>query len=256
MLLLTRFQTIKWSHLSLVRVLHSLRTFAVTHQNQPLIHEEHVKQFTSLIITQFHTFAPVLRLSAYSSILDIVISLFNWSIASTSNVFLRFLTFFDRSTFLSKQFPMIFEHFPSDLRRLQDLIEEFLNADLSNNSSDMRLFSMETNLLQSRQIIFLLDLLRTNNTDQLKILFNPLLENIRTAHQRPYMSVDYVRRSIELFTMLIEETYFHSSNFVKDWLSSSLRSIVREGLNFIKLHSVSKNRFDVFFFLSRFNLVD
>lgn len=236
--MLTRFQTIKWSHLSLVRVLHSLRSFAVLHQHQAILNDEHVKQFTSLIITQFHTFAPVLRLAAYSSILDTVIYLVDWSIAKMSSTLLRFFSYFDRSTFLSKHFPTISTHFPSDSRKLQGSIEEFLNAEGSNNAPDTRLFSIDTNLLESRQIIFLLDLLDTNNTDQLKTLFYPLLENIRTAHQRPYMSINHVRRSIELFTLLIQESYFHSSNFVKDWLSSSLRSVVREGLAFIKLHSV------------------
>ncbi|CAF3362998.1 unnamed protein product [Rotaria socialis] len=170
--LLSRLQTIKWSHLSLVRVLYSLQTFALNHQNQSLLNDEHIKIFSSLILTQFNTYAPVLHLNA---------------------------------------------------------------------SLDTRLFSLDNTLLEYRQTAFLLDLLDIRNTDILKTIFNPLIENIRTAYQRPYMSINNVRRSIELFSGLIQENYFHSSNFIKDWLSSSIRLVVRESLNFIKIHSIKQS---------------
>jgi hypothetical protein len=240
LIFLSRIQTIKWSHLSLVRVLYSFRTFALTHQNQCLFNDEHMKLFSSLILTQFNTYAPVLRLSAYSSILDIVIYLLDWSIATTSSSLLRFFALFDRSTFLSKHFQIISDHFSFNTRQLQTLIEEFLSSDESNPSPDNRLFSIDNDLLQYRQIVFLLDLLDIHNTDILKTIFIPIIENIRTAHQRPYMSINTVQRSIELFSGLIQEKYFHSSNFVKDWFSSTIRLIVREGLDFIKMHPVSK----------------
>jgi hypothetical protein len=225
---------------SLVRVLYSFRTFALVHQNQSLFNDEHIKLFSTLILTQFQTYAPVLRLSAYASILDIVINLLDWSVSSISTNLLRFFAFFDRSTFLSKHFQTISNRFLFDNRQLQILIEEYLSLDSSNVSSDTRLFSIDNDLLQTRQIAFLLDLLDIHNTDIIKIIFNPLIENIRTAYQRPYMSIDIVRRSIELFSSLIQENYFHSTIFVKDWFSSSIRSIVREGLNFIKTNSVRK----------------
>ncbi|CAF3748360.1 unnamed protein product [Rotaria socialis] len=173
--LLSRLQTIKWSHLSLVRVLYSLQTFALNHQNQSLLNDEHIKIFSSLILTQFNTYAPVLQ---------------------------------------------------------------FLSSEDLNASLDTRLFSLDNTLLEYRQTAFLLDLLDNRNTDILKTIFNPLIENIRTAYQRPYMSINNVRRSIELFSGLIQENYFHSSNFIKDWLSSSIRLVVRESLNFIKIHSL------------------
>jgi hypothetical protein len=148
------------------------------------------------------------------------------------------LSFFDRSIFLTKHFHLISNHFVFDIRQFQILIEEFLSSDSSINSSNNRLFSLDNDLLQCRQIAFLLDLLDIHNTDILKTIFNPLIDNIRTAHQRPYMSISSVQRSIELFSCLMHENYFHSSNFVKDWFSSSIRLIVREGLNFIKIHCV------------------
>ncbi|CAF1528436.1 unnamed protein product [Rotaria magnacalcarata] len=238
--LLSRIQTIKWSQLSLVRVLYSLRTFALTHQNQSLLNDDHIKIFSSIILTQFHTYAPVLRLSAYASILDIVINLLNWSISSVSPSLLRFFAFFDRSTFLSKHFQTISTYFAFNIRQLQTLIEEFLVSEDFNSSLDTRLFSLDNTLMEYRQIAFLLDLIDTHNTDILKAIFNPLIENIRTAYQRPYMSINNVRRSIELFSGLIQEHYFHSSNFIKDWLSSSIRLVVREGLNFIKIHCIKQ----------------
>ncbi len=237
---LSRIQIIKWSHLSLERVLYSFRMFALTRQNSCLFNDEHVKLFSTLILTQFQTYAPVLRLSAYSSILDIAIQLFDWSIAPTSSSLLRFFALFDRSTFLSKHFQVISERFSFDTRRLQTLIEEFITSEESNPSPDTRLFSIDNDFLQFRQIVFLLDLLDIHNTDILKTIFIPIVENIRTAHQRPYMSINTVRRSIELFSGLVQEKYFHSSNFVKDWFSSTIRLIVREGLDFIKMHAVSK----------------
>jgi len=237
---LSRIQTINWSHVSLVRVLYSFRTFALANQNRSLLNDGHIQIFSSLILTQFHTYAPVLRLSVYSSILDIVINLFDWSTSSTSSNLLRFFAFFDRSTFLIKYFPTLSNHFSFNIRQLQTLIEEFLSSDSLNTSSDTRLFSTDNDLLQYRQIAFLLDLLDIHNTDILKATFLPLIENIRTAYQRPYMSINNVRRSIELFSGLIQENYFHSSNFVKDWFSSSIRLIVREGLNFIKINCVRK----------------
>jgi hypothetical protein len=246
---LSRIQTIQWSHLSLVRVLYSFRTFASTHQNQCLFNDEHIKIFTSIILTQFQTYAPVLRLSAYSSIFDIVINLLDWSISSTSSNLLRFLAFFDRSTFLAKHFQILSNHFSFNLKQLQISIEEFLSSDESNTPSNTRLFSIDNDLLQCRQIAFLLDLLDIHNTDILKTLFLPLIENIRTVHQRPYMSINNVRRSIELFSGLLQETYFHSSNFIKDWFSSTIRLIVREGLDFIKMHSVTKIRLPIVFFI-------
>ncbi|CAM4977170.1 unnamed protein product [Rotaria socialis] len=176
--LLSRLQTIKWSHLSLVRVLYSLQTFALNHQNQSLLNDEHIKIFSSLILTQFNTYAPVLQ---------------------------------------------------------------FLSSEDLNASLDTRLFSLDNTLLEYRQTAFLLDLLDIRNTDILKTIFNPLIENIRTAYQRPYMSINNVRRSIELFSGLIQENYFHSSNFIKDWLSSSIRLVVRESLNFIKIHSIKQS---------------
>ncbi|CAF2861797.1 unnamed protein product [Rotaria sp. Silwood2] len=238
--LLSRIQTIKWSHISLVRVLYSLRTYALNHQNQSLLKDEHIKIFSSLILTQFHTYAPVLRLSAYSSILDIVIYLLDWSISSTSLNLLRFFALFDRSTFLSKHFQIILDHFSFDIRQLQTFIGEFISSEDLDTSLDTRLFSLDNTLLEYRQIAFLLDLIDIHNTDMLKTIFNPLIENIRTAYQRPYMSINNVRKSIELFSGLIQENYFHSTNFVKDWFSSSIRLIVREGLNFIKIHSVQQ----------------
>jgi hypothetical protein len=63
------------------------------------------------------------------------------------------------------------------------------------------------------------------------------------------MSINNVRRSIELFSGLIQENYFHSSNFVKDWFSSSIRLIVREGLNFIKINCVRKIRMSYIYML-------
>jgi hypothetical protein len=219
-------------------VLYSFRTFSITHQNQCLLNDEHIKIFSSLILTQFHTYAPVLRLSAYSLILNIVINLVDWSISSTSLNLLRFFGFFDRLTFLSKHFLIISNHFSFNIRQLQTLIEEFLSSDEFNSSSNNRLFSIDNDLLQYRQIAFLLDLLDIHNTDLLKTIFNPLIENIRTAYQRPYMSINNVRRSIELFSGLIQENYFHSSNFVKNWFISTIRLIAREGLDFIKIHSV------------------
>ncbi|CAF1052840.1 unnamed protein product [Rotaria sp. Silwood1] len=238
--LLSRIQTIKWSHISLVRILYSLRTYALNHQNQSLLNDEHIKIFASLILTQFHTYAPALRLSAYSSILDIVIYLLDWSISSKSLSLLRFFALFDRSTFLSKHFQIILNHFVFDIRQLQTFIEEFVSSEDLNTSLDTRLFSLDNNLLEYRQIAFLLDLIDIHNTDILKTIFNPLIENIRTAYQRPYMSINNVRKSIELFSGLIQENYFRSSNFVKDWFSSSIRLIVREGLNFIKIHSIKQ----------------
>ncbi|CAF0979391.1 unnamed protein product [Rotaria sordida] len=237
---LSRIQTIKWSHISLVRVLYSLRTYALKHQNQSLLNDEHIKIFSSLILTQFHTYAPVLRLSAYSSIFDTVIYLLDWSISSISLNLLRFFALFDRLTFLSKHFQMILNHFSFDIRQLKTFIEEFLSSEDLNTSLDTRLFSLDNTLLEYRQIVFLLDLIDIHNTDILKIIFNPLIENIRTAYQRPYMSINNVQKSIELFLGLIQENYFHSLNFVKDWLSSSIRLIVREGLNFIKIHSIKQ----------------
>jgi len=228
---------ITWSHLSFVRVLYSFRTFSLIHQNQSLLNDEHIKIFSSLILTQFNTYAPVLRLSAYSSILDIVINLLDWSISSN---LLRFFAFFDRSIFLSKHFSIISNHCSFNIRQLQILIEEFLSSDELNTSPNIRLFSTDNDLFYYRQIAFLLDLLDIHNTDILKTVFNPLIENIRTAYQRPYMSINNVRRSIELFLGLIQENYFHSSNFVKNWFSSNIRLIVREGLDFIKIHSVRK----------------
>ena len=226
--------------MSLVRVLYAFRTFSITHQNQCLLNDEHIKIFSTVMLTQFQTYAPVLRLSAYSSILDIVINLFDWSTCLTSSNLLRFLAFFDRSKFLSKHFPLLSNHFSFNIRQLQTLIEEFLASDELHISPDTRLFSVDNDLLQTRQIAFLLDFLDIHNTDVLKTIFIPLMENIRTAHQRPYMSINNVRRSMELFSALIQEHYFHSSTFVKDWLSSTLRLIVREGLDFIKMHCVRK----------------
>ena len=240
-ILLARIQTIKWSHLSLVRVLYSIRTFSISHQNQPLFNDEHVKLFTTLVLTSFQTYAPVLRLSAYSSILDTVIHLLDWSISSTSPSLPRFFALFDRSTFLSKHFPLISQHFSFDIRQLQTSIESYLSSDQVNPSSDTRLFSLDNDLLEYRQIVFFLDLLDIHNTDILKTIFIPIVENIRTAHQRPYMSTNTVRRSIELFSGLVQEKYFHSTNFVKDWFASTIRLIVREGLDFIKMHAVKKN---------------
>jgi hypothetical protein len=221
-------------------MLHSLRTVALIHQNRVLFHDEHIQLLTSLILTQLHTFAPVLRLAAYSSILDSVIYLLDWSISSASSHLLRFFAFFDRSIFLAKHFPLISTHFSWNIRQIQLLIEEFLACDTSVSSLNMKLFSIDQDLLQARQIVFLFDLIDIHNTDLLKILLNPLLEKIRSAYQRPYVSIDHVRRSIELLSILIHEIYFHSSNFIKDWLSCNLRSIAREGLNFIKMNSVSK----------------
>ena len=239
---LSRIQTIKWSHLSLVRVLYSFRTFAFNHPNQCLFDDEHVKQFSTLLFTQFQTYAPVLRLSAYSSILDTVIHLLDWSISTTSTSLPRFFALFDRSTFFSKHFPIISQHFTFDLRQLQTSIDSFLSSDQSNPSPDTRLFSLDADLLQYRQIVFFLDLLDIHNTDILKTMFIPIVENIRTAHQRPYMSIQTVRRSIELLTGLVQEKYFHSSNFVKDWCASTIRLIVREGLDFIRMHVVSSEK--------------
>lgn len=236
---LSRIQTIQWSHLSLVRVLYSIRTFAFNHSNQYLFDDEHVKLFSTLILTQFQTYAPVLRLSAYSSILDTVIHLLDWSISTTSTNLPRFFALFDRSTFLSKHFSIISQHFSFDLRQLQTSIDSFLSSDQSNPSIDTRLFSLDDDLLQYRQIVFFLDLLDIHNTDILKTIFIPIVENIRTAHQRPYMSIQTVQRSIELLAGLVQEKYFHSSNFVKDWFASTIRLIVREGLDFIKMHTVS-----------------
>ena len=235
---LSRLQTVKWSQVSLVRVLHCLRGFALAHPDRVLLHDEHIQMLSSLILTQFHTYAPVLRLAAYSSILDIVTRLLDWSISSTSTNLLRFFAAFDRSTFLCKHFQTISSHYAWNIRQLQVSIEEFLAADSVSSTTPGRVFAIDNDLIQSRQIAFLLDLLDPHNTDVLKTLFNPLLDNIRTAYQRPYMSIDQVRRLIELFAALLQETYFHSVNFVKEWLSSSLRLITREGLNFIKLHVV------------------
>lgn len=237
---LSRLQTIKWSQLSLARVLYSLRTYSITHQNEALVEDEHIKIFSTLILTQFHTYGSILRLSSYSSILDIVINLVNWSISSTLNNLLKFFAFFDRSTFLSKHFTIISNNYLLNHRQLHNLIEEFLSFDELNSSIDNRLFSTDYDLLSIRQIVFLLDLLDIHNTDLLKTIFNPLIENIRTAYQRPYMSINNVRRSIELFTGLIQENYFHSSNFIKNWFITTIRLIVREGLDFIKLHCVRK----------------
>jgi hypothetical protein len=227
--------------MSLVRVLYSFRTFSLTHQNENFLNDEHIKLFSSLILTQLHTYAPVLRLSIYSSILDIVINLLDWSISITSLNLLRFFSFFDRSIFLLKHFHIISKHCSFNIKQFQTLIEEYLSSDSSVTYSNTRLFSLDNDILQHRQLAFLLDLLDIHNTDILKTIFNPLIENIRTAHQRPYMSIHNVQRSIELFSGLIQENYFHSSNFVKDWLSSSIRLIVREGLNFIKINSVRKD---------------
>ncbi|CAF5154616.1 unnamed protein product, partial [Rotaria sp. Silwood1] len=140
----------------------------------------------------------------------------------------------------SKHFQIILNHFVFDIRQLQTFIEEFVSSEDLNTSLDTRLFSLDNNLLEYRQIAFLLDLIDIHNTDILKTIFNPLIENIRTAYQRPYMSINNVRKSIELFSGLIQENYFRSSNFVKDWFSSSIRLIVREGLNFIKIHSIKQ----------------
>jgi hypothetical protein len=69
------------------------------------------------------------------------------------------------------------------------------------------------------------------------------------------MSINTVRRSIELFTYLIQENYFHSSNFVKNWLTTTIRLIVREGLDFIRMHCVRKiNIYQIY--LSFFNHID
>ncbi|UJR37543.1 hypothetical protein I4U23_030245 [Adineta vaga] len=236
----SRIQTVKWSQTSLVRLLYSFRTFAITNPNRSYFNDEHIKVLSTVLLTQFNTYAPVLRLSGYSSILDIVINLFDWSIASKSSNLLRFLTFFDRSTFLSKHFSNISSHFLFDIRQLQNLIEEFLSSDSINTLSNVRLFSFDNDILKTRQIAFLLDLLDIHNIDILKTVFHPLIENMRTAYQRPYMSSNHVRRSIELFSNLIQENYFHSSNFVKDWFSSSIRLITREGLNFIKINSLKQ----------------
>lgn len=238
--LLTRIQTIKWSQLSLERFLYSFRRYSQTHSNQSLLNDEHIKIFLSLILTHFHTYAPVLRLSIYSSIVDIVVNLFNWSTCSTSTNLLRFLAYFDRSKFLSKDIPLLSQHFSFDLRQIQTLLDEFLSSEESNSSPDTRLFSIDGDLIQTRQIAFLLDLLDNQNVDILKSLFLPLMENIRTVHQRPYMSTNNVRRSIELFHYLNQEHYFHSTNFVKNWLSANLRLIVREGLDFSKAHCASE----------------
>jgi len=62
------------------------------------------------------------------------------------------------------------------------------------------------------------------------------------------MSINRVRRSIELFSCLIQENYFHSSNFIKSWFTSSIRLIVREGLDFIKMHSV-RNKIMFYIFI-------
>ena len=212
-----------------------MRTFAILHRNQGLINDEHIRIFSSLIFTQFHNYAPVLRLSVYLSIFDIVIYLIDWSKSSNLS---RFFALFDRTTFLSKHFQTILDHFSFNLNELQTFIEEFLSSDDSSSLSDTRFFSLDSLLLQHRQVAFLLDLVDIHNIDTLKTIFNPLFENIRTAYQRPYMSINYVRKSIELLSSLMQENYFHSSNFIKDWLSSSIRLITREGLNFIKLHSV------------------
>ncbi len=232
-------------------MLYSFQIFSLTHKNQSLLNDEHIQIFSSIILTQFQTYALVLRLSAYSSILDIVINLLDWSISSTSLNLLRFFAFFDRSIFLSKHFLIISKYFSFNIRQLQTLIEEFLSLNESNSSSNTRLFSTDNDLLQYRQIAFLLDLLDIHNKDILKTIFNPLIENIRTAYQRPYMSINNVRRSIELFSGLIQETYFHSSDFVKNWFTSSIRLIVREGLDFIKMNSVrNKIMFNnLYFFL-------
>lgn len=238
-ILLSRIQTIKWSHLSLVRVLFSIRTFSINHQNQALLNDEHVKLFSTLILTSFQTYAPVLRLSAYSSILDTVIHLLDWSISSTSTSLPRFFALFDRSTFLSKHYPLISQHFSFNLRQLQTSIESYLSSEQVNPSLDGRLFSLDTDLIEYRQIVFFLDLLDIHNTDILKVIFIPIVENIRTAHQRPYMSTNTVRRSMELFSGLVQEKYFHSTNFVRDWFASTVRLIVREGLDFIKMHAVN-----------------
>ena len=236
----SRIQATKWSQISLVRVLYSFRAFAVSNQNRALLNDEHIKVLSTLILTQFHTFAPVLRLSAYKSLLDSVVELFDWSTCSTSSHLLKFLAFFDRPVFLSKHFSNISSHLTFDIRQLQNLIAEFLSSDSTTTVSNTRLFSTDNDLLQIRKIAFLLDLLEIPNTDVLKTVFHPMIENIRTAYQRPYMSINNVRRSIELFSGLIQETYFHSSNFVKDGFSSSMRSITREGLSFIKTNCVRK----------------
>lgn len=254
--LLSRIQSIKWSHLSLVRVLYSVRTFALTHQDKPLLNDEHIKIFSSLILTQFHTYAPVLRLSAYSSILDIVINLLDWTISSTSTNLLRFFALFDRPTFISKHFQKISHNFSFNLRQLQTYIEEYLSSEDFDSLLDVKLFSLDNNLIAYRQIVFLLDLLDIHNTDTLKTLFIPLIENIRTAHQRPYMSINNVRKSIELFTVLLQENYFQSSHFIKDWLSPSMRLIAREGLSFIKMHSVREPELIRLDYLNPFCYID
>ena len=134
----------------------------------------------------------------------------------TSINLIRFFAFFDRHVFLSSHFHTISFHFPFNSKEFQLAIDEFLSSDSSNSSLDTRLFSFDPDLLQCRYIAFLLDLTDLNNTDVLKTIFEPLIENIRTAHERPYMPIDNVRRSIQLFDGLIHETYFHSSTYVKN----------------------------------------
>lgn len=234
----------KWAHFSSVRFFHSVREFSLKNREKPLFNEEVLKILSSLILNEFETFAPVFRLSIYSSIFDATLNLIDWSIVPNSNQFVRFVSLFDRSTFVSKHFQSISKHFSPNLRQIQNFIEEFLSSENLFFFNENRIFSVNDDLSLFRQIVFLLDLVDIHNTDVLKTLLSPILENIRTAYQRPYTSVDRIRRSIELFHGLINEHYFHSINFIKDWISSSLRLIVREALSFVKLHAVSRNQID------------
>ncbi|CAF1228447.1 unnamed protein product [Didymodactylos carnosus] len=239
--LLQQLLIIKWSHNSFVYVIRSLRMYSLLNSSLTILTDEHIK-LLYLILTKLSTYAPILRLSIYSYILDIVLNLVDWTNISFFCL-LNLFSLYDRQLFLlnDKYESVILFHcsklFSVDYLKMK--IDEYLTITENSLNEESSIFSFETNRPRHRQIVLLIDLLRFNKKEEIiKQNFDHLFENIRTVCQRPYMSKERVNKSIELIMGLDNELF--QSELDKNWLTTNIKSIVNDGLNYIKMELIKQ----------------